>query len=149
MRVIFLKSVKGKGEKGQVKEISDGYARNFLIPQGMAIPATPGKLKSIEAQKRAETTKEIATLERLQAIARTLKDEVIPFTLKSDEHGSVFGSVSKEQISRTLREHAFLTEERVDVLLHHPLKQFGDHVVEVHLHKDIIVKVTIRIEPAK
>ncbi len=149
MKVIFLKSVKGKGEKDQVKEISDGYARNFLIPQGLAIQATPDKLKAIQARQRAHDTKAAADMERLQKIARTLETEILPFALKSDAHGSVFGSVAKDQIIKMIREHGgLLPDDRLDILLPHPLKEFGDHKVEVHLHRNIVVKVTVRVEPA-
>ncbi len=147
MRVIFLERVPGKGDKGQVKEISDGYARNFLIPRGLAVPATPEKLKKLESEEKAHNAKEIETKHRLQKIADEIAAKKIQFFLKSDPHGSVFGSVNKENISKALREHGLTTHDRVDIELKYPLKDFGEHEVVVHLHHGVDAKMMIIISP--
>jgi large subunit ribosomal protein L9 len=145
MQVIFLKTVKGKGEKDQVKEIADGYARNFLIPQGIAVQATPDRVRSLIAQKSSHDAKAAEDLERIQAFARGLKDKTMEFSLKGDAHGSVFGSVNKDQILKALHEQGLRTEDRVEVYLEHPLKQFGEHKVEVHLEKGIKTMLNVRV----
>ena len=148
MKIIFTQHVAGKGEKDQVKEISDGYARNFLIPKGLAVPATADRLKKIEENKKKHAMEDEGTAKRLAELARELNSRTIEFTLKGDDQGSVFGSVNKDAILKALRENGLTTHDRADVFLEHPLKEFGDHKVKVTLHKGIetILKVDIRKE---
>jgi large subunit ribosomal protein L9 len=147
MKVIFLTRVPGKGDKDQVKEISDGYARNFLIPRGLAAAATPEKLKHLEAAKQVNEAKEAETTNRLRSIARTIEARKLQFFLKSDEHGSVFGSVNKESILKALRSHGLTSHDRADLDLKYPIKDFGDHEVVVHLHHGVDARLKILISP--
>jgi len=143
MKVIFLQDVKGLGRKYDVKNVSDGYARNFLFPKNLAEPATPAAEAKI-AKMRAEHEKdETALAKRLHEIARTLSDTALQFELDADESGSIFGSVNKEAISKALREHGFVTNERVEITLDHPIKKVGEYVVPIDLKKGVEAKVKI------
>ncbi len=145
MKIVFLKRVPGKGEKDQVKDIADGYARNFLIPQGFAAPATAERLRRLEAERQAHETEDSATVKRLTELGRNLEAATLVFTLKGDDQGSVFGSINKDQILKALREQGLATHDRVEIALEHPLKAFGDHKVKVNFHKGIEATLNVRV----
>lgn len=149
MRVIFLARVPGRGNKDDIKEIADGYARNFLIPRGLAAPATPEKIKALTERRNALAAKEADTAARLRAIAEELRSKPLQFSLKSDEHGSVFGSVTGENIEHALREKGLLAADRIDVDLEHPIKKFGEHEVRVRLHHGVEVSLRISVQPLR
>lgn len=145
MKVIFLKHVAGKGEKDQVKEVSDGYARNFLIPRGLAVQATPERLKAVAAKEKQSAAEDAATLKRIEERIAHLKGKIIEFEVKTDDKGTVFGSITKEKIESALRAHGFSGQDRIEVELDHPIKQTGDREVAVRFHKGLGIKITLRV----
>lgn len=147
MQVIFLQTVKGKGQKNQVKNVSDGYARNFLIPRKLAIPATPAALKNVEAVKVQSETEDKAEMERVTRMVRDLENKKLEFELKSDDKGSVFGSVSADMIKKALLEQGLGAKDHVEVLLEHHIKEFGEHAVRLRFHKGVMGKVTVNVKP--
>ena len=130
MRVIFLQDVRGQGKKHDVKNVPDGYAKNFLIPRKLAEPAEPGAVVRHGEVVKARDKEDAEREKRLHALRDTLEKNALKFTLRADEHGSTFGSVTKEHILTALREHGWLGPERIDIRLEHPLKHLGEHVVE-------------------
>jgi len=146
MKVILLEDVRSMGHRHDVKDVSDGYARNFLFPNGLAEPATPAALKKLAATKAAHDAEEKKLTGKLQEIARKLKETKIEFELKADKTGAAFGSVNKESILKALREHGFVTKERVEIGLKYPIKDFGEHTVSVDLKKGITAELTIVVK---
>lgn len=146
MKVILLQDIRGIGKKHDVKDVSDGHAKNFLFPRGLARPATQEALKELAMVQQNEARNDAELEKRLREIARTLKDHFIEFPVKADEKGSVFGSVTKEMILKTLREHQWLGPERAEILLDHPLKELGEHNIKIILAKGIEteIKITLR-----
>ena len=145
MKVILLEDVKKIGKRFDVKEVSDGYARNFLFPNGLADAATPSALKELE-KKKAEMEKEDHELiKRLEEISRLIKDRALEFPVKAGENGEVFGSVNKEMILRGLRDSGLLRSERAEIKLERPLKELGVHNVEVDLKKGINAILKVRL----
>jgi len=147
MKIILLQDVKDAGKKYDIKEVADGYARNFLFPNKLAEPATPSALKKLENLKSKLGKEELELKKRLEEIVRKIGDTTLEFSLKTDGKGGIFGSVTKEMILKALREHGLVTKERVDVTLDHPIKELGDHKVKVDLKKGIAVELKIRIQP--
>lgn len=148
MKLILLQDIRGLGRKYEVKEVSDGHARNFLLPKKLAEAATPEALKRLAAHQ-AETEKEDAELsKRFQEIAQTLTDQSLEISMKADGEGNVFGSVNKDSILKAMREHGWVTKERVEVILEHPLKKLGDYKVPIHLKKGLETELRVRIIPA-
>lgn len=146
MKVVLLKDIKGIGKKLDIKEVPDGYARNFLVPKNLAEPATSEakeKVAKIKVQKE-KSEKEI--LENLNRIAKTLKERKIRFFLKTDETGKLFGSVNKDTVLKALREQKFVTVEHPEIKIDHPFKELGDHEIEINLGKGIRAKLKISIE---
>ncbi|MFH1246563.1 MAG: 50S ribosomal protein L9 [Candidatus Liptonbacteria bacterium] len=149
MKVILKKDVRGVGKKNEIKEVADGYGRNFLVARGLAEAATPPAMKKLSVMKAKMDKEEHEEMKRLQGLKRILESRFIEFKLKSDEHGTVFGSVTKEMILSAMREHNWVTKERVEIALEHPMKQIGDYVVVVDLKKGLSakLKVLVRAEP--
>lgn len=145
MKVIFLKDVRGVARAHDVKEVSEGYARNYLLPRGFAKLATKAGLN--EVTRRIETAEHdhAEHEKRLSEIARTVSGKTLTFDLKTDAHGSLYGSVTKEMILRAMREHGWLGKERIEIEINHPLKKVGDYTIIVKLKTDLQVPLGIRV----
>ena len=147
MKIILLQDVRGVGKKYEVKEVADGYGRNFLVAKGLAKAVTPETQKQVMAQK-ARMEKEGAEFKkRLGELARNINTHHLEFHLRTDSKGSVFGSVTKEMILKAMREHEWLRTERVEVQLPHPIKEIGDHEVAVRLKQEFTAKLKVIVRP--
>ncbi len=147
MKVILLGDIKGIGKHGEIKEVSDGYARNFLFPNMLAKPATSSNLKGLEKEKARSEKEDEAAKKRLTEIARLLNDRHLEFSLKVGEHGKAFGSVTKDAISKALRDTGWLGKERAQIKMDSPFKELGEHYVEVDLNKGISAKLKLVLLP--
>lgn len=126
MKIILLRDVKKVGRKGEIKDVSDGYARNFLIAKNLAAPVTEStltKLKQTEAEERASLNKNLELVKKLAG-------EEFNFTVKAGENGAVFGSVKREDIENKLRESGY---KDVEVFLQRPIKTLGVSEIDVKL----------------
>ena len=146
MKVIILEDVKSIGKKFDIKEVSDGYARNFLFPNKLAELATPTTLKKIETMRAQHEKESMENEKTLKAIAMKIEATTLVFTLKTDKSGAAFGSINKDNILKALREHHLLTKERIDIDLDRPIKELGDHKVAVDLKKGVIAELKIKVE---
>ncbi|MBI2623867.1 MAG: 50S ribosomal protein L9 [Candidatus Liptonbacteria bacterium] len=149
MKVIFLKDIPGKGRRYDVKEVSDGYARNFLFANGAAKPATSAALKELEQLRVAREKENQELAKHINEMRRVLAERTLEFMLKSDEAGSVFGSVKKDDILSALRDQKLVGKERVEVVLEHSLKSFGEHTVKLRFPRGgetVEMKVVVRPE---
>ncbi len=146
MKIILLQDVRNIGKKHEVKDVSDGYARNFLFANKLAEPASAAALAKLEQMKETSEKEDQELLKRLHEIATEMNDLGLQFELEADAQGSVFGSVNKEAIAKALREHGILRNERVEVLLDHPIKKVGDYVVPIDLKKGITANLKIVVK---
>ena len=137
MKVILLQDVRGIGRKNEVKEVSDGYARNFLFVNKLAKPATGTALKDLDAMKKKREVDDIELKKHLESLARKINETSMQFTVKADASGAVFGSITKEMIQKALREQRLVTTERLDVEMERPIKELGTHKVKIDLKKGI------------
>jgi large subunit ribosomal protein L9 len=145
MQVILLEKITNVGNLGDVVKVKDGFARNFLIPQGKAKRATPDNLKAIEA-RRAELEK--AANEKLvgaQQIAESLEGKAIQVAQKAGVDGRLFGSVTNADIVEALKAQGFTVEKSMVRLPNGPLKHVGEHPVIVALHSDVAAHVTVTV----
>ena len=147
MKIILLEDIKGLGKKYDVKDVPAGYARNFLLSRKLVKPATPQALKDLKNMKIYHEKEDAELKKHLEELARRIADQHLEFTLRTDEKGSVFGSVTKEMILRAMREHRWMSKERADILLEHPLKTIGEHFVVVELKKGITAKLKLILRP--
>lgn len=137
MKVIFTQDVKGKGKKGEVKDVPVGYANNFLIKNNYAVEATPGNLKKLEQQnKRIEKDKQ-QELDDAKALKAQLEDLKVEVTAKSGESGKLFGSVSTKQIAEALHKQHGIKIDKRKMELSHGIQALGYTNVPVKLHKDV------------
>ncbi|MDO4670205.1 MAG: 50S ribosomal protein L9 [Aerococcus sp.] len=145
MKVILLEDVKGQGKKGEVKEVSSGYAQNFLIKRGLAKAATGGALSTLKAQQRAkakEEAEERAEAEKVKAILAS-DDSIVVVKAKGGEDGRLFGSIPSKQIAQALEQQHGIKVDKRKIELPEPLRAFGFRNVPVKLHPD--VEATIRV----
>jgi len=145
MKVIFLKDVKGKGKKGEVKNVSDGYAHNFLFKQGLAIEATAGNVKTLDAKKNKEKQEAAQELEQ----ARELKEKVEALTVelkaKSGEGGRLFGSVTSKQIADELAKAHKIKIDKRKFDLPDGIRSLGFTNVPVKLHQEVTATVKVHV----
>lgn len=151
MKIILLEDVRSLGKKFDAKEVSDGYARNFLFPNKLAEPATPGALKKLDVLRSEHDKNEADLLERLREVAKKINETKIEFAVKVDKSGAVFGSINKESILKALREKRLVTTERVEIDLKYPLKELGEYTVPLDLKKGVtaVLKVIVAAEGEK
>ncbi len=144
MKVIFIKDVKGQGKKGQVKEVSEGYASNFLLPRGLVRPATEGNVKTLENQAAAEQRRKDNEKEEAQQLGKKLDELTLTMTAKSGEGGRLFGAITSKQIAETLASTKGITIDKRKIELGEPIRHIGVFQVSVKLHTE--VKATLKVE---
>ena len=145
MKVILLKDVKNVGKKDQIKDVSDGYARNFLFPNGSAIQYTKGSSEVLTKQIDARAEAEAKAVEEAKAKAKQLENAVLSFKLKVHE-GRAFGSVTTKHIKDKLNEDFKIDIDRKKILLKDNITALGQYVIKLDLHKGVVAKVTVLVE---
>ncbi len=136
MKIILLQDIKGLGKKYDVKNVADGYARNFLILKNLAKPATESEIKKIEAQKIALVKQEEEFKKEIAILAQKIADEEFHFYPKTGEKNEVFGSVNKNDVEKSLlRKLPLKWRKKIDIKvnLEKPIKSLGEHSVEIDL----------------
>jgi len=148
VRVILKAEVRGLGRAGEIKDVADGYARNYLLPKGLAIEATGGELKLLAQERQSEKTKKDRAHRDAEELAARLGEVTLVFKLKAGEQGKTFGSVTAKEVADALKKEAKAEIDKTKIVLHEPLRSLGVHTVEVRLLSDVRANVTIAIEPA-
>ena len=147
MRVIFLEDVKGKGKKGEVKNVADGYANNYLLKNGLAKEATKASVSVLEGQKKAEQKKADEVLEEAKKLKEFLEKEetVINLTAKSGEDGRLFGSITSKQIGDQLKKEHKVKVDRRKIDLKEPIRSLGFTKMDVRLHPDVTATLNVHV----
>ena len=148
MKVIFLQDVKGKGKKGQMMEISDGYARNFLLPKKLAIEATPDAINTMRMNDKAAAEK--AAKERAEAleISKKLREMTVVVTAKGGGAGKLFGSVINQEIADALKAQSGIVIDKRKIVLSDTIKTVGTYTVQCKLGYEIVAPLTVKIQEA-
>ena len=142
MKVIFLKDVEKIGKKFEVKEVKDGYARNFLIPQGLVKPATPEALKWLEIQRDIEEKKAEESLKKSQEIASAIVNQEIVIFVKVGEQDQLFESINAQKISERLKELGFdIKKTQID--LPEPIKEIGEFPVKINFEHNLETEIKV------
>ena len=149
MRVILKREVAGLGRPGDVKDVADGYAQNFLLPRGLAIEATAGEMKVLARARDAKRAKQDRAHADAEDLAKRLSETTLVFKLKAGEQGKTFGSVTNKDIAEALQRQHKVDVDRTKVHLPEPLKSLGVHKVEIRLLTDVRANVTVAIEPER
>ena len=144
MKVILLDDVTKVGQRGEVRDVSDGYARNFLIPKKLALSATAGNLKNLEHIKKQQDAK----ADRLKADAEALRAKIEALVYEqrrqASEEGKLFGSVTSQDVADFLGMRGIPIERR-RITLEEPIKALGEHVVSMRLHQDVTAQLRVNI----
>lgn len=145
MKVIFLEDVPNVGEKGQIKEVTAGYARNYLIPKGLAQQATAGHLKDLKMQDEARAKKAAKELKAAEALAAKLLEKKVTIKVKAGEGGRLFGSVTSADIAQALASGGIkVNKKKIDLV--EPIKALGDYSVQIKLHPEVTSSVQVLVE---
>ena len=147
MTVIFLEDVKGKGKKGEVKNVADGYAQNYLIKNGLAKEATNSSVSALQGQKKAEDKKAQEQLDEANKLKAFLEAEetVIIVKAKSGEDGRLFGSVTSKQVADQLNKQYKVKLDKRKIDLKEPIRALGFVKLEVRLHLEVTATLTVHI----
>jgi large subunit ribosomal protein L9 len=149
MKVILQKPVDKLGVPGDVVDVADGYARNYLMPRGLAVRASKGGVKHVESLKRAHTTKVSQAQAEAQEVADRLTANTIKVRARVGEEGRLFGSVTAAEVAEEIERQTGVKVDRRDVRLEEPIRSVGVHQVTVHLFTDVDPPVPVEVEPTE
>ena len=146
MKVILLQDVKGVGKKDQIVNSADGYARNFLFPQKLAVEATPGAMKGIEKMRKAEADREAERRANATETANKLRGQKINMQVKCGAQGRLYGSITSAEVAAELEKQHGVKIDKRDIKCEN-IRAVGDVEIEVRVYKDINAKMTVHVEP--
>lgn len=144
MKVVFLKDVKGQGKKGEIKNVSEGYANNFLIPQGLAALANDGTVKHLEHQKEAESKRKDKERDNAKALGDKINALTITMKAKSGEGGRLFGSITSKQIAEELEKKGIKIDKR-KIELDDPIRSLGVTQIPIKLHQEVTATLKVSV----
>lgn len=154
MKVILAADVEKLGHKGDVVTVADGYARNYLVPKGLALTASKGALKQAEQMRRAREEETKKAKEAAAAKVATLGASPVYISARAGEEGKLFGSVTNSDVARAIVEQLGEEVDRRQIRLEDPIRTLGQHQIEIHLHEEVNALVTVEViaheeEPAE
>lgn len=146
MEIILMQDVKSLGKKGEVVKVSDGYARNFILPKKLGVEATKQNMYDLKLQKDAEDRRQKEILEEARQLGKKLEASTVNLKIKTGEGGKTFGSISTKEIATTLNEQSGLNLDRKKLQLSEPIKNAGTYTVGVKLHPKVTVNLKVVVE---
>lgn len=148
MKVILLQDVKALGKKGQTVEVSDGYARNFILPKKLGVEANAANANDLKLQKAHEAKVAQEKLEEAQALAKKIETLEVVVSIKCGRDGRTFGSVSSKEIAEEFKKQQGIEIDKKKITLDEPIRTAGVSIVTVKLHKDVTAKLTVKVKEA-
>lgn len=149
MKVILLQDVKSLGKKDQIVDVSDGYARNFVLPKKLGIEATPKNLNEVKLKKAHEDKIAAGILADAQALADKMKEESVTMSIKVGEGGRTFGSVSSKEIAEAIKKQLGHNIDKKKIVLKEAIKSLGTHIVDIKLHTKVTAKLSVKVSESK
>lgn len=146
MKVILLQDVRALGKKDDVVEVSDGYARNYIIPQKKGIQATPDNLNNLKLQKANRARLEKKQYEEAVALGKKIEENPVVIKVKVGTGGKLFGAISSKEISQALKAQHDIDVDKKKLVVPEPIKETGSHEIKVKLHKDVSCTLTVKVE---
>ena len=148
MKVILTQDVKSQGKKGQLVEVSDGYARNFLLPKKLAVIATAENLNTMKLQEKARKAQEAAETAEAVATAKKLKDLTVKIAAKAGEGGRLFGAVTAKEVSEALAQQHGVNIAKTKLVLDEPIKACGGYQIKAKLGYEVVGTVSVMVTEA-
>ena len=146
MKVILLKDVKGTGKKGEVKEVSDGYARNFLLKKGVAVEANQANMKELDEKSKSKERKALIEYEEAVLLGKQMEEINIQIEVKAGEGGRLFGSITSKEIAEQLKKQKNLDIDKRKILMDEPIRTLGSTFVEIKLHQKVTTKIRVDVK---
>lgn len=144
MKVIFLQDVKGQGKKGEIKDLSEGYVRNFLIPRGLAKEATESNVKTLDAQKRSEEKRKEQEKREAQELGAKLSELTVKVKGKAGEGGRLFGAISSKQVAQALEEQFQIKVDKRKLEMD-AIRALGVTQIKVKLHNEVTTTLKVHV----
>ena len=146
MKVILLEDVKSLGKKGEIVNVNDGYARNFILKKNLGLEATGKNLNDLKLQQQnaAKVAKE--KLEAAQALAKDLEDKSVTVKIQAGVEGKVFGSISSKEIALEAKKQLGMNIDKKKIVIPDAIKSLGTYNVNIKLHKDVVGKLAVKVE---
>ncbi len=145
MKVIFIKDLKGQGKIGEEKNISDGYAKNFLIPKGYAIEATNANINDYKGKKDSQEFKKQQEIEKAEALRDSIKEITLTIKAKSGDNGKLFGSITSKELAAKLNDDYKISIDKKKFVLPDGIKNTGVSTVDIKLYPGIVGKLTVKV----
>ena len=145
MKVLLLQDVKGQGKKGEIINVSDGYANNFLLKKGLGVVATADKINSVDLHNKAVEKQKAAERAKAQEDANRLKGQTVKITASTGEQGKMYGSITNKEIAEELAKMGFPVDKK-QVVLKDPIRQTGNYTVTVKMYAEISTTVNVLVE---
>ncbi len=149
MKVILQQDVKGQGKKGQMVEVSDGYARNFLLPRKLAVEANADNVNTMKLQEKARKAKEAAEKAEAEAVAEKLKESVVKISAKAGTGGRLFGAVTSKEIAEGLKAQYGIEINKSKIVQEEPIKTFGTYQLKAKLGYEVVGTVYVVVAEEK
>ena len=148
MKVILKQDIKGVGKKDQIINAADGYARNFLLPKGLAVPADTGNMNNLKAKNESIEYRKGEDLKEAKEIAERMKSLTLKLKVKIGDNGKLFGAVTSKEIAEALKEQFDIKVDKKKVLLAESIKEAGVRKVEIKLNEGVIASISVMIIPS-
>lgn len=145
MKVILLEDVKSLGKKGEIVEVSAGYARNFILPGKKGVEATAKNLNDLKLQKANVEKREREAKAAAEELAKNLQDTPVLIKVKTGAQGKLFGAISSKEIAAAIKAQYGLELDKKKLLLDEPIKELGTHLVKAKLHRDVTAEITVKV----
>lgn len=147
MKVILRSNVEGVGNTGDVVDVANGYAQNFLMPKGLAMRATQGATNQAAAMQRSEELRGVKAREGAEEISQLLQAQTIAIQARVGQGDQLYGSVTTSEIAEAVQAQTGIEIDRRDMSLEEPIRSVGTHQVETRLHSDVRIQITIEVSP--
>ena len=145
MKVILKQDIKGVGKKDQIINAADGYARNYLFPKNLAVPADTGNMNNLKAKMDSETFRKGEDLKASKALAEKMKDITIQFKVKAGENGRLFGAITAKEIAEALKKDYDIVVDKKKIMLSESIKVAGVTKVDIKLNEGVVAKLSVMV----
>lgn len=146
MKIVLVQEVKGLGRAGQIKEVADGYARNFLLPKGLATIATPGAVKEVEARQAADRKRQEKVDQEMRAVGKRLDGTTVTVHSKVGEGGKLYGSITTADVAEALEKQAGQEVDKRRIEIEEPIRHVGTYKIPVRLSKNVTASINLVVE---
>lgn len=147
MKVILRSDVEGVGNTGDVVDVANGYAQNFLVPKGLAMRATQGAASQAQAMQRSRDLRNIKERQNAEELAQSLESQIIAIQARVGQDDQLYGSVTTSEIAEAVKAQTGIELDRRDMSLDEPIRRVGVHTVEVRIHSDLRFQLTVEVSP--